>query len=211
MSEFAQVDQSGLVLQVIVAEQDFINSGLAGPASEWLPVVPEGSAGIGYSWDAASSAFWPPGGFPRPTGAEAKAQLLAAIATVEAVALGGYSVGERQSWPTQLAEAAAFLGLSQAQLLAGEPGTPGADLSLAPFLAGTCTAEYGPASEEVRLAQVNQLAPAVAANAKALSDLSQALIGIRRSAFAAIDSAEDAAGRQAALDAALASLAGMAG
>lgn len=145
---------------------------------------------------------------PRPPLSEgdARAQVVAAIALVEAAALSGYTEGERQSWSTQMAEAAAFLGLTQAQLLAGEPGTPGTDLSLAPFLAGTCAAEYGPATDEERLAQVNQLAPAVAANAKALSDLSQALIGVRRSAFVAIAAAEDDEGRRAAVAAALAAL-----
>ncbi len=140
------------------------------------------------------------------TAEQAQAIVKDAIGRAEAAALSGYTEGERQSWPTQMAEAAAFLGLTQAQLLAGEPGTPGTDVALVPFLAGTCAAEYGPATDEVRLAQVNQLAPAVAANAKGLADLSQALIGIRRSAFVAIDGAEDDEGRRTAVAAALAAL-----
>lgn len=205
MTQFAQIDQDGTVLQVIEAEQDFIDLGVVGDPTTWRQVIPEGSAGIGYAWDSDAGVFVT----SLVSAALAKHAVLAGIAAVEAAALGGYSTGERQSWPTQLAEAAAFLGLTQAQLLAGDPGTPGTDLSLTPFLAGTCAAEYGPADEEARLAQVNQLAPAVAANAKALSDLSQLLIGIRRSAFVAIDEAEHAAGRKAALDAALAKLAGI--
>lgn len=199
MSEFAQLDGEGIVLQVIVADQGFISSGLVGNPSAWVPVIPEGSAGIGFAFDPVFGDFVSPDGL---SAQQAKDRLLAVIAEIEAVALSGYSEGERQSWATQMREAASFLGITQAQLLAGEPGTPGTDLALAPFLVGSCEAEYGPATNEDRLAQVNQLAPAVAANAKALSDLSQALVGVRRSAFLAIDAAGDGAGREAALEAA---------
>lgn len=72
MAHFAHVT-NGIVDQVIVAEQDFIDSGMAGPASEWIQTSyntragqhPEGRplrknfAGIGYTYDAQRDAFIP--------------------------------------------------------------------------------------------------------------------------------------------------------
>lgn len=73
MAHYAHIT-NGIVDQVIVAEQDFIDSGAVGPASEWVQtsyntkggVHPEGRplrknfAGIGYTYDAAKDAFIPP-------------------------------------------------------------------------------------------------------------------------------------------------------
>jgi hypothetical protein len=80
MSHFAQV-QNGVVVQVIVAEQSFINSGAVGNASEWVQTsyntrggvhygqdgAPDGGvplrknyAGIGFTYDAQRDAFIPP-------------------------------------------------------------------------------------------------------------------------------------------------------
>ena len=71
MSHFAQV-QDGVVVQVIVAEQDVIDSGLFGTG--WVQTSfnthggqhPDGRplrknyAGIGYTYDAVRDAFIPP-------------------------------------------------------------------------------------------------------------------------------------------------------
>jgi hypothetical protein len=73
MSHFAKIED-GIVTQVIVAEQDFINSGAVGNAADWVQTSynthagqhPEGRplrknyAGIGYSYDAGRDAFIPP-------------------------------------------------------------------------------------------------------------------------------------------------------
>ena len=73
MSHFAKVE-NGIVTQVIVAEQDFINTGLVGSPADWVQTSyntfagqhPEGRpmrknyAGIGYTYDAQRDAFIPP-------------------------------------------------------------------------------------------------------------------------------------------------------
>jgi len=75
MSHFAKVE-NGIVSQVIVAEQDVIDSGLFG--TNWVQTSynthggqhPEGRplrknyAGIGYTYDSTRDAFIP----PKPTG-----------------------------------------------------------------------------------------------------------------------------------------------
>lgn len=85
MSHFARV-QNGKVTQVIVAEQDVINTGLFGPASEWFQTsyntrggvhyaansnAPDGGvalrgnfAGVGYIYDATHDVFYPPQPYP---------------------------------------------------------------------------------------------------------------------------------------------------
>lgn len=80
MSHFAKVED-GIVTQVIVAEQDFINSGAVGDPSSWVQTSyntrggvhydqdnnPDGGtalrknyAGIGYTYDAVRDAFYAP-------------------------------------------------------------------------------------------------------------------------------------------------------
>lgn len=73
MSHFAKVE-NGLVTQVIVAEQDFIDSGAVGPANEWVQTSyntygnqhPEGRplrgnyAGVGYTYDDKHDVFYAP-------------------------------------------------------------------------------------------------------------------------------------------------------
>jgi hypothetical protein len=73
MAHFAKVID-GLVTEVIVAEQDFIDSGAVGDPSLWIQTSynthggqhPEGRplrknyAGIGYDYDVARDAFIPP-------------------------------------------------------------------------------------------------------------------------------------------------------
>lgn len=80
MSHFAKIE-NGTVTQVIVAEQDFINSGAVGDPNSWVQTSyntrkgvhygpdgqPDGGvalrknyAGIGYTYDSARDAFVPP-------------------------------------------------------------------------------------------------------------------------------------------------------
>jgi hypothetical protein len=81
MSHFAQV-QNGIVTQVIVVEQDVIDSGVVGDPSTWIQtsyntrgnvhyapnsntpddgVALRGNyAGIGYTYDVANDVFYPP-------------------------------------------------------------------------------------------------------------------------------------------------------
>jgi hypothetical protein len=77
MSHFAKVE-NGIVTQVIVAEQDFINTGLVGDPSSWVQTSyntyagqhPAGRpmrknyAGIGYVYDSERDAFYAPQPFP---------------------------------------------------------------------------------------------------------------------------------------------------
>lgn len=77
MAHFAKI-RNGIVLQVIVAEQDVIDSGLFGDPASWVQTSyntragrhPEGRplrknyAGIGYTYDAERDAFIPPKPFP---------------------------------------------------------------------------------------------------------------------------------------------------
>ena len=85
MSHYAQVI-NGIVQQVIVADQEVINSNLFGPASEWIQTsyntrggvhyapnsnTPDGGialrgnyAGIGYTYDATHDVFYAPQPFP---------------------------------------------------------------------------------------------------------------------------------------------------
>lgn len=81
MSHFAHINQDNIVDQVIVAEQDFINSGAVGDPVSWKQTSyntragvhygadgnPDGGvamrknyAGIGYTYDAQRDAFIPP-------------------------------------------------------------------------------------------------------------------------------------------------------
>jgi hypothetical protein len=43
MTHFAQIDENNVVLQVIVADQEFIDSGSVGDPSKWLQCSPDGS------------------------------------------------------------------------------------------------------------------------------------------------------------------------
>jgi hypothetical protein len=75
MAHFAKVE-NGIVIQVIVAEQDFIDSGLLGDG--WVQTSynthggqhPEGRplrgnyAGIGYTYDSVNDVFYAPQPYP---------------------------------------------------------------------------------------------------------------------------------------------------
>jgi hypothetical protein len=78
MPHFAQIDDDNTVIQVIVAEQDFIDSGVVGDPSKWIQTsyntfagqhklggIPlrKNYAGIGYSYDPKLDAFIPPKAF----------------------------------------------------------------------------------------------------------------------------------------------------
>ena len=69
MSHFAEIDGDGLVKRVIVAEQDFIDSGAVGAAANWVQTSYNNSirkqfAGIGYTYDVAKDKFIAPKPFP---------------------------------------------------------------------------------------------------------------------------------------------------
>ena len=71
MAHFAQINQDGIVVNVIVAEQDFIDSGAVGNPTTWIQTSynthgnqhPENRplrknfAGIGYTYDRVRDAF----------------------------------------------------------------------------------------------------------------------------------------------------------
>lgn len=74
MAHYAKV-VDGKVTQVIVAEQDFIDSGAVGPALEWVQTsynthgnqhtkggtpLRGNFAGIGYHYDSVADVFYPP-------------------------------------------------------------------------------------------------------------------------------------------------------
>ena len=84
MSHFAKVE-NGIVTQVIVAEQDFINTGAVGDPGQWVqtsyntranvhygddgqpddrPALRGNYAGIGYIYDSVNDVFYPPSSYP---------------------------------------------------------------------------------------------------------------------------------------------------
>lgn len=86
MGHFAKINQDNIVEQVIVADQEFINSGAVGDASQWIqtsyntrggvnykansnepsgePGLRKNYAGIGYIYDKKRDAFYTPSPFP---------------------------------------------------------------------------------------------------------------------------------------------------
>lgn len=75
MSHFAQIDQNDIVIQVIVIEQDVVNTGLFGDPSSFIQTsyntfggkhlsggtpLRKNFAGIGYKYDRVRDAFIPP-------------------------------------------------------------------------------------------------------------------------------------------------------
>ena len=75
MAHFAQIDENNTVIQVIVAEQDVINTGLFGNPLSWIQTsynthggqhsqggtpLRKNYAGIGYTYDVARDAFIAP-------------------------------------------------------------------------------------------------------------------------------------------------------
>ena len=75
MSHFAQIDGNNIVTQVLVIEQDVVNTGLFGEPSSFIQTsyntyggvhklggtpLRKNYAGIGYTYDAGRDAFIPP-------------------------------------------------------------------------------------------------------------------------------------------------------
>jgi hypothetical protein len=69
VSHFAKIDNNNIVTDVIVAEQDFINSGVVGDSFLWIQTsynknFRKNFAGIGYTYDKTRDAFIPPQPYP---------------------------------------------------------------------------------------------------------------------------------------------------
>jgi len=65
MSHFAEINSDNIVLRVIVAEQDFINSGVVGDSFNWVQTSYNNNfrknyAGEGYTYDKTRDAFISP-------------------------------------------------------------------------------------------------------------------------------------------------------
>ena len=69
MSHFAKLDSNNIVENVIVAEQDFINSGAVGDAFLWIQTSYNGNfrghfAAVGDTWDKVNEVFISPQPYP---------------------------------------------------------------------------------------------------------------------------------------------------
>ena len=69
MSHFAEINSDGVVQRVIVAEQNFINSGAVGDSFNWVQTSYNNNfrkqfAGIGYTYDKAKDKFISPQPYP---------------------------------------------------------------------------------------------------------------------------------------------------
>jgi hypothetical protein len=65
MSNFAKLDENNIVIQVIVAEKDFINTGAVGDEFLWIQTSYNNNfrgkyAGIGDTWDKVNEVFISP-------------------------------------------------------------------------------------------------------------------------------------------------------
>ena len=79
MSHFAEINTDNIVQRVIVAEQNFINSGLVGDSFNWVQTSYNGNfrknyAGKGYTYDKVRDAFIAPQPYPSWTLVEATCQ-----------------------------------------------------------------------------------------------------------------------------------------
>jgi len=69
MSHFAKIDSNNIVENVIVAEQDFINSGAVGDSFLWVQTSYNNNfrknyAGVGFTYDSDLDAFILPQPYP---------------------------------------------------------------------------------------------------------------------------------------------------
>ena len=69
MSHFAKLDSNNIVIEGIVAEKDFINSGLVGDEFLWIQTSYNGNfrghfAAIGDTWDKVNEVFISPQPYP---------------------------------------------------------------------------------------------------------------------------------------------------
>ena len=75
MAHFAQIDENNIVINVLVIEQDMVDTGLFGEPSKWIQTsyntyggihtlggtpLRKNYAGIGYTYDVSRDAFIPP-------------------------------------------------------------------------------------------------------------------------------------------------------
>jgi hypothetical protein len=72
MSHFVKIDSNNVVTQVIVAEQDFINSGKVGDSFLWVQTSYNNNfrkqyAGIGFTYDKANDVFIAPKPYAMPS------------------------------------------------------------------------------------------------------------------------------------------------
>ena len=79
MSHFAEINTDNIVQRVIVAEQDFINSGAVGDSFNWVQTSYNGNfrknyAGSGYTYEKTRDAFIPPQPYASWTLVEATCQ-----------------------------------------------------------------------------------------------------------------------------------------
>ena len=85
MAHFAKIDSNNIVTEVIVAEQDFINSGVVGDSFLWVQTSYNSNfrknfAKIGDTWDVTKNAFIPPKPYPSWTLNETTCQWEAPVA-----------------------------------------------------------------------------------------------------------------------------------
>ena len=85
MSHFAEINSDSIVQRVIVAEQDFINSGAVGDSFNWVQTSYNGNfrknyAGTGYTYDKSKDAFIAPQPYASWTLVEATCQWEAPVA-----------------------------------------------------------------------------------------------------------------------------------
>ena len=69
MSHFSEINNDGVVQRVIVAEQNFINSGAVGDSVNWVQTSYNNNfrkqfAGIGFTYDKVKDKFIAPQTFP---------------------------------------------------------------------------------------------------------------------------------------------------
>ena len=79
MSHFAEINSDNIVQRVIVAEQNFINSGAVGDSFNWVQTSYNGNfrknyAGTGYTYDKTRDAFIAPQPYASWTLVEATCQ-----------------------------------------------------------------------------------------------------------------------------------------
>ena len=85
MSHFAEIDNNNIVQRVIVAEQDFINSGAVGDSFRWVQTSYNNNfrknyAGIGDTYDNTRDAFISAKPYPSWTLVEDTCQWTAPVA-----------------------------------------------------------------------------------------------------------------------------------
>ena len=112
MSHFAKVE-NGTVTQVIVAEQDFIDSGAVGDPSAWIQTsyntsqgvhrnggtpLRKNYAGIGFVYDAGRDAFYAPSPYPSWSLNETTCVWSAPVAQPEPVVPTETTTGTFWSW-----------------------------------------------------------------------------------------------------------------